>query len=228
MEYDNFMYVRKGDKMPQLLDIIKTRRSIRTFKDKKIPRLILKKLIEAAIWAPSACNMQDWRFIIIDDYDIKKEIYDNGGAVTIKDSPVTLVICYDNRTDNKEYGDYIQSTAAAIQNMLLYAHELGLGSCWINHLPNKNVLRKILFIPKNYDPVGAIILGYPVDKQKTVPRRHKLENYYYYNKFYFKINPTKTWKKSLSRRFAKNIYYLLPKWVKIKLHNRIKPFITDK
>ena len=95
--------------MSYLMKIIKERRSVRTFLDKEIPENYIKYIIEAGIWAPSACNMQDWRFIVIDDQNVKDEIYDSGGAIIIKSAPLCIAVCYDNRTDNIEYKDHIQS-----------------------------------------------------------------------------------------------------------------------
>lgn len=218
--------------MVELLDIIKGRRSIRRFKKKDVSYEVIKKLIEAAIWAPSACDMQDWRFVVIKDEKIKKEIYDLGGAVVIKDAPVCIIVCYDKRTDNQEYRDDIQSAAAAIQNMLLYAHALNLGACWINHLPTKKQLKKLLSINKNFDPIGAVIVGYAADKLKEAPRKGKVDGYISFNKFDFKIKSDKKLdkdpRKSYSRRIVRKIYYRLPKCIKIIIRGyvekRVKKF----
>jgi len=130
------------------ISLIKTRRSIRLFQDKKIDRKTAKKIIEIATYAPSACNIQGWRFIVVDDQTKKQEIVDHGGSINIKNAPLGILVLYDNRTKNTEYADDVQSAAAAIQNMLLKIHDLGLSACWTCHLPSRKQLRKIFNIPK--------------------------------------------------------------------------------
>ena len=66
--------------------------------------------------------------------------------------------------DGRKHGDYIQSAAAAIQNMLLTSYSLGIASCWICNLPSSREMRPILNIPKNYDVIAYVALGYPKDK----------------------------------------------------------------
>ena len=114
-----------------IITAIKTRRSVRKFKKDPVPMDLLKNIIEMATWAPSATNRQGWRFIIIDDSRIKQEIIDNGGAVIINNSPCGILVIYDENTRNFRYRDFIQSGAAAIQNLLLAAHNYGLGACWV-------------------------------------------------------------------------------------------------
>ena len=89
------------------------------------------KVIEAGMWAPSACNLQNWKFIVIDNQNLKEKLVDWGAAIFIKHAPMAILVLYDNRTANIEYQDHIQSAAAAIQNMLLAAISLELGTCWI-------------------------------------------------------------------------------------------------
>ena len=107
-----------------LIKTIKTRRSVRFFLDKKISNGDLNKIIESATYAPSSCNMQGWRFIIIEDEKIIKKITEMDAAYFLNKPHMGILVLYDNRTDNLEYQDYIQSAAAAIQNMILTAHFL--------------------------------------------------------------------------------------------------------
>ncbi|HEX54915.1 MAG TPA: hypothetical protein ENF49_02175, partial [Candidatus Altiarchaeales archaeon] len=130
-----------------LIEAIHSRRSVRKFKDKKIPDKDILKLIESAIYAPSACDIQGWRFIIVDKPEIIRELVDRGAASFIRNTTQGILVLYDNRTDNLEYMDYIQSAAAGIQNILLVAHSLGIGTCWVCHLPSKNEIREMFDIP---------------------------------------------------------------------------------
>ncbi len=201
-------------------EAIKQRRSVRKFLGKDVSDAALKKIIDAANHAPTACDIQGYRFVIINDKKVKQRIVDNGAASFIMGAPAGVLVLYDNRTKNIEYNDDVQSGAAAIQNMLLMAYSLGIGSCWICHLPTKRQLRKILRIPHNYDPLAYIALGYPLKKIKERPRRHKTEELMSYNKFSFKERiPSRIniglWLNRLGRR----IYYKLP------MRKHIKPTV---
>lgn len=167
------------------LDIIKNRRSVRVFKELEVEEEKLKKIIDVAIEAPSACNRQDWRFVIVTSQPLKDLIVDAGGAVIIKNAPAVIFALYSNVTTNTEYKDYIQSAAAAIQNLLLAANYYGLGGCWICHLPPKKILRKILNIPGNFDPIAAVLVGYPAKEPNKINRKNRVEQIISYNKFYF-------------------------------------------
>jgi len=122
---------------------IKNRRSVRKFLAKAIEPEIVNQIIESANWAPSACNIQGWRFIIVNDQKLKEKIVDRGGPRFIKDAPLGILVVYDERTENLEYQDHIQSASAAIQNLILAASDRGLGSCWVCQLPKKKELKEI-------------------------------------------------------------------------------------
>lgn len=205
-----------------LEEIIKTRRSIRKFSNKGLGPEILEKIITAGNYAPSHCNTQGWKFIFIDDSKIKNKIFEAGGSPVIKNAPYGILTLYNTAlSDNQEYQDWIQSGAAAIQNMLLTSHNLGLGACWICHLPRKQTLNKILKIQKPYSPIGYIALGYPEKKPITVPRKNQLSEIYSTNKFIWPKE--KTPGLIYLKRLAKKIYFYLPSFLK-KL---LKP-ITNK
>lgn len=204
-----------------IFEVIKNRRSVRVFQDKPVEKEVLEKMIEAGIHAPSNCNIQGWRFIIIASQEIKNKIVENGGAVLIKKAPAGILVLYDNRTKNFEYKDYIQSAAAAMQNIFLAATALGVGCCWLNHLPPKKVLRKMLKIPKNYSPVGYLMIGYPRNSPAAVARKHKLENLLSYNEFgpNMAVEKTSGTKLFIARTLIK-IYHLMPLFVKKSFLNK--------
>ena len=206
----------------KLENTIKSRRSIRGFTKKRINKDILLKIIDIARWAPSNCNTQGWRFIIVDNPKLQKKMISNGGSPVIRQAQQGILVLYDNQSDNKEYLDYVQSAAAAIQNMIVYAHSLGLGACWICHLPRKNVLRKIFRIPTEFDPIAYIAVGYPLKTAVQVKRKYNLQQIVSFNKF---TSLSRGIKKSV---FLKSIfrrcYYLLPAVLK-KLVN---PYVDRK
>jgi len=152
----------------ELENLIKTRRSIRNFTNQQVDLELVKKIIESGIYAPSACNIQGWHFIIIKNQKIKNKIVDLGSSVIIKNAPIGILVLYDKRTKNTEYQDHIQSAAAAIQNILLSAHQYNLGTCWICHLPLKKKLKKLLEIDKYLDPIAYIVMGHPKTNKKKI------------------------------------------------------------
>lgn len=198
-----------------IFEAIKNRRSVRVFQDKPVGKELIEKIIEAGIHAPSNCNVQGWRFIVIDKQEAKDKIVENGGAVLIKKAPAGILVVYDNRTKNFEYKDYIQSAAASMQNIFLAATALGLGCCWLNHLPSQRILRKILNIPGHFSPIGFLMLGYPKHIPHPVARRYKLEQVISYNTFGDNLAAEKTsaLKLFLTRALVK-IYYLIPLFIK--------------
>ena len=144
--------------------VINNRRSVRKFLDKPVLDRDVKKIIEAGTKAPSACNIQGWKFIVINKKGLMRKIVEAGTASFIERAPVGIIIVYDNMTDNLEYKDHIQSASACIENMALAAAALEISSCWVCHLPLKRQLRKILKIPSSYDPIAYLCLGYAEKK----------------------------------------------------------------
>ena len=82
---------------------------------------------------------------------------------------------YGNQKENIAYHDSIQSAAASIQNMILTAHSMGAGRCWICRLPRRKELRRILNIPKQYDPIAYIAMGYYIVKPKNKARKYSVD-----------------------------------------------------
>lgn len=206
----------------QLYEAIQTRRSIRRFSNKKIETEILEKILNAGCHAPTHCNTQAWKFIFIDDPTITNKIFEAGGSPVIKNAPYGIVTLYNTASsDNIEYQDWIQSGSAAIQNMLLTIHDLGLGGCWICHLPRKKTLKKILNIQKPYSPIGYLAFGYPQDNPSPMPRKYPLSEIYAVNQFHWSRSniPSNVY----IIRFAKKIYFYLPSFFK----KWLRPF-TDK
>lgn len=197
----------------ELEQAIKTRRSIRHFSERSLEAGILEKIIDAASHAPSHCNSQGWKFIFIDDDRIKEKIFAAGGSYAIKNAPYGILVLYNTAlSDNLEYRDWLQSGAAAIENILLTMHGLGLGGCWICHLPNRKTLRKIFNIPKNYSPVAYVIFGYPKIEPRPLPRKHGLEEIWAANKFIWPAE--KVAARIYLKRGLKKIYFILPVWLK--------------
>lgn len=162
-----------------IYDLIKQRRSIRCFKQKGVEKEKILKVLEAGMWAPSSGNRQTWRFVVKNriaeepapkvELCFQKEKW-RGGSVII-------YVAIDSRPYGpKEKFASAMDAAAAIQNMLLVAHSLGLGGCWsyLADLVDQNKLRKRLGLSDYYYVYSAILLGYPTGSPKA-PGRKPLE-----------------------------------------------------
>jgi len=206
----------------QLEEIIKTRRSIRKLSKGKLDKETLEKIIDAGRHAPSHCNTQGWKFIFIDDEKIKNEIFENGGSFVIKNAPYGILTVYNRSlSDNIEYSDYIQSGAAAIENMLLTIHDLGMGGCWVCHLPKKKTLIRILKIKKPHTPIAYIAFGFPEVMPNKIERKNEINEIYATNQF--------PWPEERSgfkirlKRILRKLYFVLP----VPIKKMISP-IVDK
>ncbi len=128
-----------------LVDVLLSRRSIRRYENKEIPNDVLRKVLEAGRQAPSAANRQPMHFIVITDEALKKELSKGLFNRFIKDSPVTLVGCA--KTGDILTGKWsIVDTTIALQNMVIAAWSMGVGSCWIGDF-NENRVKQLLKIP---------------------------------------------------------------------------------
>lgn len=163
-----------------LLKIIKNRRSIRHFKKRPLTKEIEEKLAEAIIWAPSAGNLQSRKFYFVKDKNTKEKLVRLALYQSfVKEAPLVVVACADFRI-GRYYGERginlytICDTAASIQNLILEAHALGLGSCWISAFDEEKV-KEILKIPDYLHPIAIFPVGYPAEKPEAPPRVSKDE-----------------------------------------------------
>lgn len=167
---------------------IKGRRSIRSYRSDPVPDDILDKVLDAARWAPSAGNCQPWEFIVITDHEIKRNLRDAAlGQSFVEEAPVVIVACANEMRSARVYGDRgrrfycLVDAAAAVQNMLLAAHALGLGTCWVGAFDDAMVV-KILGLPSGVRPVAIVPLGYP-DEAPRGPSRMRLNDLVHSNQY---------------------------------------------
>lgn len=159
-----------------ILDVIRDRRSVRRFRDKKLSSETIESLFEAASWAPSAGNVQSCELIVVRDGETRKKLavaaLDQG---FVSDAPIVFVFCANQYKIQRYYGNRgvslyaLQDAAASIENMLLAAHELGLGACWVGEFSEVEV-KRILSIPDGIRSVALVPVGYP-DEVPRVPKR---------------------------------------------------------
>lgn len=159
----------------EILEIIKNRRSIREFKKKEIPEKIINRFIEALIWAPSAGNLQSRKFYFVLNQKIKNKLVEAAlGQSFITEAPLVIIGCADKKII-RHYGERgenlysICDVATSIQNLMLLAHEEGLGTVWVGKFDEKEV-SKILKLPKNLRPIVICPVGYPAE-EPSAPKR---------------------------------------------------------
>ena len=139
--------------MADIIDLIKSRRTIKQFLPKFVSWEKVARIIDAARHAPSSGNVQNWKFILISDPDQKHQIAEAAyEQYEIVNAGVLMVICAEPEKAERYYGlrgerlYTIQNCAAAIQNMLLEAHSLGLGTQWIGAF-EEEMVKRLLGIP---------------------------------------------------------------------------------
>ena len=171
----------------QTLECIRTRRSVRKFLDKPVEFENLGNVLDAGRLAPSAGNIQDWKFILVTD-GAKREELANACAqqVWMANAPAHIVVCADKKSE-RLYGErgekiyLIQNSAAAVENMLLAAHDQGLGACWVSAF-DEEMVRRALVIPSDVIPQAVVVLGY-ADEKPEFPSKFTLEEVTYVEKW---------------------------------------------
>jgi nitroreductase len=166
----------------EFLDLVKKRRSVRQFKDEAIPEDKLNTILEAALWAPSAGNTRCARFFVVRDADTKKRLASEAGhQLFIAQAPVAIVVAADLEAVEKGYGERgrstyaLQDAAAATQNIMLAAADLGYGSCWVGAF-EEIVASKILGLPGHVRPLAIVPIGVPNEPTVRVPPHKKIED----------------------------------------------------
>lgn len=171
-----------------IFEAIAGRRSIRKFKKTPLEDELIKKIVEAGIWAPSAGDLQSWEVVIVRDPDTKEKIAAAAYMRSfIAEAPVIMISCINMHKSGAIYGKRgielycIEDAACATENMLLTIHALGLGACWVGSF-DEDAVTDILEIPDGLRPVAVIPIGYPDEKPYPPPRRD-VEEFIHYEKF---------------------------------------------
>ncbi len=179
-----FVLLKKKQKM-NFLDIIFERRSIRKYKkDQQIDNKTIDLLLEAAMSAPSARNLQPWHFVVCQDKKSLEQlstIHPYGSMLS--GASLAILICGDSQEEQTE-SYIIQDCAAATQNMLLATHGLGLGGVWLGVFPREKRIQAIssfFKLPDNIIPVSLVCIGVADEKksrnQNFVPSKVHYETW---------------------------------------------------
>jgi len=173
-----------------ILEAIRTRRTVRNYSLQPVEFEKVMAICEAGALAPSSGNIQSWKFVVIRDRDkIKGPLYEIClEQDCVHKAQVVVMVCTDVDLAKREYGERgekmygIQNTAAALQNMLLTAHSLGLGAAWVGAF-NEDKAGQLIGIPPNARVDAVLTLGYAKEAPGEKRLRHiddvvRWENYY--------------------------------------------------
>lgn len=160
----------------ETMDAILTRRSIRKYLPEPVSREMIEDILKAGMSAPSAGDEQPWHFIIIDRRELLEKISEmHPYAKMLKNAPAALLICADQNIP--KFRDFwVQDCSAASENMLLAAHDLGLGAVWVGVYPAEKLvtgIRELFEIPEHVIPFSAIAIGHPAE-EKTRRARYEV------------------------------------------------------
>jgi len=166
------------------IELAKKRFSVRGYLDKDVDDSLVMEILEAARWAPSACNNQPWSFIVIRSAEFKLRLQAVYNRTWFLSAPVIIAVCCDRsqswkRADGKDYGDV--DIAIAMDHLTLAAAEKGLGTCWIGSFKYRETC-EALKLPENIDPVALTPLGYSSMKE-PVKARKELSQIVHWNYF---------------------------------------------
>jgi nitroreductase len=170
----------------EVLEAMKTRRSVRKYKSTPVPEEVLKDVLSAARAAPSAVNAQPWKFIIITDEEIKRKLVQAcNGQKFIAEAPLIIVGCgfpdEAYATIGGYMNGYVIDVTIAMVHLVLAATSAGLGTCWIGAFKEEKV-KEILNIPPDVKVVALTPLGYP-DENPSKRSRKDLAELVCYDKF---------------------------------------------
>jgi len=150
-----------------LFQAIRERRSVRAFTSEAVPDAMVKAMMDAARWAPSAGNCQARDFILVKDPLVKRALAEAAFQQQfIETAPITIVVCAHEGRSARRYGRRgealycLLDAAAATQNLLLAAHALGLGGCWVGAFDDRQV-KDVLHLPAEIKPVALVPIGVP-------------------------------------------------------------------
>lgn len=156
------------------IETIYKRRSIRNYLDKKVEKDTIMTLLKAAAAAPTASNCQPWEFIVVDNAEKLLEMKDKL-KFSRYNAPAAIVVCGNMKLAFKGPGKemWVQDCSAAIENILIAATSIGLGSVWIGVYPiesNIKPVKKIFNIPEHVTPLGIVYIGYSAEEKEMRTR----------------------------------------------------------
>ncbi len=168
-----------------VLEPIRKRYSCRSYQTKKIETEKMTQVLEAARLAPSAKNLQDWRFVVVTDEKMKQEVAAAANEQMFLAAAGAIVVACSNGEYVMKCGQRIGpiDVAIALDHISLQATELGLATCWIGSFSPEKI-RSLLGIPDDIEVVELMAVGYAADKRKE-PTREPIEKIACFEKWQF-------------------------------------------
>jgi len=161
-----------GEKRMNVDEVIRQRKSIRSFQQKPVPDEVLESLVDTAHQGPSWMNKQCWHFIIVKETITIQEIA-RAGIINrwLKQAPALIIACADPHLSGTREGlpYFLVDTAIAMDHLILSATEKGLGTCWIGSFDEKK-MKSLLGIPPRIRIVAFTPVGYPKEKESLGDR----------------------------------------------------------
>jgi nitroreductase len=167
--------------MEDILELLKTRRSIRKYKNTPVEEEKIQKCLEAARWAPSASNKQPWEFLIVTDEEKRKKLSElHPYAKFVAESPVVFIPLTNPEVHQKYH---MSDTALATMQYMIEAHSLGLGTCWAGVIGAsiEPEMKELLGIPSHLNILGLIATGYA--NEEPTRGRKDLADLVHYEKY---------------------------------------------
>jgi len=159
--------------MTSFFELLKTRRSIRKYLPKAIEQEIITKITNAALMSPASKRSNPWEFIVIQDKETLVKLSQSRphGSQFLNDSPLGIVVIADTTKSDV----WMEDASIASIIMQLQAHDLGLGSCWVQvygrqkdeNTTTESYIRELLNIPNHYSVLNIISIGYPDEERKA-------------------------------------------------------------
>jgi len=166
-------------------EAIRKRYSCRAYQDKPIEQEKLDQFLEAARLAPSAKNLQDWRFVVVTEKQIRHKVADCTNRPEVFSKAGVIIAACSVSNEVMRCGQAVApiDVSIALEHIALQATELGLATCWIGSFETEKV-RAILGIPADINIIELMTVGYPADKSKQ-PNREPIEKIICYDKWQF-------------------------------------------
>lgn len=162
------------------IEALKTRRSIRKYLEKPVPKELVENLVGIGRLAATANNLQPWEFVVVTEAKMRKQLADiteYGKFIAI--APVCIVVF------SKDTKYFLEDCSAATQNILVAARAYGLGSCWVagDKKPYADQIRKLLGIPEGYKLISHIAIGYTEEKQTESKNKRPVSEVIHWERF---------------------------------------------
>ena len=156
--------------MPEIIDVILSIRSIRSFTDEPVDHETMVLLLKAAMSAPTACNSQPWEFVVVTEPEVLAHIREKF-LFARYNAPAAIIVCGNIKIAHNSAGreHWVQDCSAATENILIAAAGLGLGAVWIGVHPYPSKIKplaEVLGIPEHVTPLSMVYVGHPAEKKE--------------------------------------------------------------